>query len=188
MGGDPLTLDISTSAVANGKIRLAHFAGKKCPPGWLQDAQGNPTTDPSVRFTDPRGTILPMGGEQGYKGFGLSVMLDILASGLSGGVCPPAGPPNKMTNNTLLVAWNPETFAGMLHFTGEADKLIRSVRESQPKPGIERVRLPGDRLSETFAERRRDGIPLDAGTCKALATLARELDVSRPQWLAGDVD
>jgi LDH2 family malate/lactate/ureidoglycolate dehydrogenase len=124
-----------------------------------------------------------MGGEQGYKGFGLAVLLDILASGLSGGLCPPAGPPNKMTNNVLLVAWNPETFAGMLHFTGEADKLIRSVRDARPKPGVDQVRLPGDRCRQTFSQRQRGGIELDAGTSSALVALARALRVALPSWL-----
>ena len=72
-GNAPLVLDMSTSAVAQGKVLLARLAGRDCPPGWLLDADGNPTVDPSVRFQEPAGTILPLGGEQGYKGFGLAL-------------------------------------------------------------------------------------------------------------------
>ncbi len=182
-GGEPLTLDISTSAVANGKIRVAHFAGQQCPPGWLQDADGNPTRDPAVRFTEPKGTILPMGGEQGYKGFGLAILMNVLTAGLSGGLCPPTDPGTKMTNSVLLVAWNPERFVGPLHFSGEADKLIELVRAAKPKPSVDRIRLPGDRLSETRRQRQRDGIPLDQGTRKSLRELANELQVEAPVWL-----
>jgi ureidoglycolate dehydrogenase (NAD+) len=88
-----------------------------------------------------------------------------------------------MTNNVLLVAWNPERFAGPLHFSGEADKLIESVRAAKPKPGVDRIRLPGDRSSEVREQRQRDGIPLDTGTCHALLALADELRVPVPAWL-----
>ena len=78
---EPLVLDISTSMVANGKIRVAQIAGRQCPAGWILDSEGNPTTDPNLRFADPPGTILPMGG---YKGFGLGLLLDILAAATIG--------------------------------------------------------------------------------------------------------
>ena len=81
-----LVVDVSTSVVANGKVQVAYVSGRACPPGWLLDSEGRPTTDPAVRFTHPRGTILPVGGEHhGYKGFGLGLVLDILVSGLTGG-------------------------------------------------------------------------------------------------------
>lgn len=167
-GGEPLVLDISTSTVANGKIKVAYLAGEPCPPGWLQDHAGNPTTDPKVRFEDPRGTILPLGGEAGYKGFGLGLLFDILVGGLSGGFCPPAPPDAPGTNNVLLVLWDPTKFNGKEHFLAEADKLIAYVRNSPLKPGTDAVRLPGDRSAAVSVSRRDTGIPLDAGTCAAL--------------------
>ena len=179
-GNGPLALDISTSAVANGKIKVAHIAGKPCPPGWLQDADGNPTTDPAVRFTDPRGTIFPMGGTEGYKGFGLGLLLDILVGGLSGGLCPPAPPDAEGTNNVLLLVWDPSRFAGRSHFQREADKLIDYVRDTPRKEGVEKIRLPGDRAAESLNERSETGIPLDAGTWQALNLLADKLSVPVP--------
>lgn len=179
-GGEPLVLDISTSAVANGKIRVAQVAGRACPPGWLQDAEGNPTTDPNSRFADPPGTILPMGGEEGYKGFGLGLLFDILVGGLSGGWCPPADKSAKLTNNVLLVVWNPERFAGASHFQQEADKLIAYVRSAQRKPGVDAIRLPGDRSNDLFRVRSRSGVPLDAGTWSRLKRVAEKLSVPVP--------
>lgn len=172
-GGEPLVLDLSTSAVANGKVKARLLAGKQCPPGWLLDAEGNPTTDPATRFSDHPGTLLPMGGDQqGYKGFGLGLLLDILVGGLSGGFCPPAEPPEIGTNNVVMVLWNPQLFAGTSHFLAEADKLINYVRSTPRHPNVNQITLPGDRSLATRTERLTHGIPLDHGTCLMLQTAA----------------
>jgi len=175
--GEPMVLDISTSAVANGKIHVAQLAGRQCPPGWLQDAEGNPTTDPSVRFSDPPGTLLPMGGEHGYKGFGLGLMLDFLVGGLSGGFCPPSEPNAKISNNVLLVVWDPIRFAGNAHFVSQVDELIEYVRRVPLKPGVDAIRLPSDHGNLSHRQGRVDGISLDGGTWQELVHLAEELGV-----------
>ncbi len=176
--GEPLVLDLSTSVVANGKVRAKLLAGESCPPGWLQDANGNPTTDPASRFSENSGTLLPLGGEaHGYKGFGLGLLLDVLIGGLSGGSCPPAGPDEIGTNNVLLVLWDSSGFAGTSHFLGEADKLIDYVRSTPRKPGVDRITLPGDRSAATRRERIANGIPLDAGTWMMLCDAAKSLNV-----------
>ena len=175
-GGEPLVLDLSTSAVANGKVKARLLAGKECPPGWLLDADGSPTTDPATRFSDHPGTLLPMGGEQqGYKGFGLGLLLDVLVGGLSGGFCPPAEPPEIGTNNVVMVLWNPQLFSGTQHFLAEADKLIDYVRSTPRQPNIDRITLPGDRSMATRIERLAHGIPLDHGTCLMLQEAAAKL-------------
>ena len=71
----PILVDISTSIVANGKILVAHKENKQVPDGWLRDQHGQPTTDPSVRYRDPPGSLNSTGG---YKGFGLGFLLDVL--------------------------------------------------------------------------------------------------------------
>jgi len=176
-GDRPLVVDISTSVVANGKVLVQQIAGQSCPDGWLLDAEGQPTTDPAVRFTDPRGTILPMGG---YKGFGLSLLLDILVGGLSGGSCPPAAEGAPGTNNVLLVVWDPERFAGTGHFLGEADKLIGFVRGVNRMPGVDSIRLAGDRSHQMMSVRLAEGVPLDAGTWDSLCEAASGLGVEPP--------
>lgn len=180
-GNDPLVVDISTSTVANGKVKVAYLAGTPCPPGWLLDHEGNPTTDPSVRFKDPRGTILPMGGEtDGYKGFGLGLLFDILVGGLTGGFCPPAPAGAPSTNNVLMVLWDPTRFAGSDHFLSQADKLIADVRNVPRKPGVDRIRLPGDRSAAVRAERLQSGIAVEAKTWHKLREFAAEHDVTVP--------
>lgn len=179
--GEPLVLDLSTSVVANGKVKAKLLAGEPCPSGWLLDAFGEPTTDPSTRFCENSGTLLPLGGEShGYKGFGLGLLLDILIGGLSGGSCPPAGPEEIGTNNVLMVLWDTARFAGTSHFLGEADKLIEFVRSTPCKPGVDRITLPGDRSAAIRRERLARGIPLDSGTWSMLTEAANQLRVALP--------
>ena len=180
-GDEPLVLDFSTSIVANGKVKARLLAGESCPPGWLQDVDGHPTTDPASRFSEPYSTLLSLGGEShGYKGFGLGLLLDVLVGGLSGGCCPPAEPPEIGTNNVVMVLWDPARFAGTSHFLGEADKLIGYVRSTPLKPGVDQITLPGDRGAAMRRERLANGIPLDTATWKMLCDAAKELGVTVP--------
>ena len=169
---EPLVLDISTSMVANGKIRVAQIAGQTCPDGWLLDAEGQPTNDPGARFADPPGTILPMGG---YKGFGLGLMLDILTGGLSGGFCPPAPSGELECNNVLLIAFDPGRFEGLMHFVTQSQGLSDFVRETPPIDDSHPIRLPNDRSRQTRQERLLNGIPLDQGTWNQLVAQANRL-------------
>jgi uncharacterized oxidoreductase len=179
-GEGPLVLDISTSAVANGKLKIARLSGQPVPPGWIQDGAGNPTTDPGVMLADPPGSLLPFGGDQAYKGFGLGLLFDILIGGLTGGLCPPAPAGTQEWNNVLLVVWDPARCAGASHFLAEADKLIRAVRTTPCKPGVDRIRLPGDRGAALRAERQKTGIPLDDEHWETLTHIAGKLGVSPP--------
>ena len=113
----PIVLDFGTSVVAEGKVRVYHLDDNApVPNGWLLDARGVPTTDPSVLYQPPLGSILPMGGAQAYKGFGLGLVLDTLAAGLSGGrTCHP-GAPKAKGNNVLFLLMAPELFAGSEEF------------------------------------------------------------------------
>lgn len=179
-GGDPLVLDISTSAVANGKLKIARLENRPVPLGWIQDAKGNPTTDPHVMQADPPGALLPFGGDQAYKGFGLGLMFDILSAGLAGGFCPPAHPGTKEWNNVLLVVWDPVRCAGADHFIAEADKLVAAVRDTPCKQGVERIQLPGDRSTQARIERAATGIPLAEEVWEQLTHVAVKLGVAVP--------
>lgn len=175
--GEPMVVDVSTSVVANGKIRVAQISGQPVPDGWLLDADGQPTNDPNTRFADPSGSILPMGG---YKGFGLGLFFDMLVGGLSGGHCPPAPDGTVECNNVLLVAFDPERFHGLDTFRAEAQRLSESTRASRRQVGAEEIRLPGDRSQQMRAERLRDGLPIDAGTWSGLCQAASALNVTVP--------
>ncbi len=176
--GETFTLDISTSATAMGKMRLAYMSGESCPPHLIQDAEGNPSTNPAVLFEEPKGALLPMGG---YKGFGLSMMVDCLTAGLSGGFAPPAPEDALLLNNVLVNIWNPEAFSGLAHMQAEAEKYIAFVRDTKPIDPAKPVRVAGDRSSAEKANRLKHGIPLSSGSCKALCAAAKKSGVSVPE-------
>jgi uncharacterized oxidoreductase len=173
----PLVLDIGTSVCAEGKVRVAFNKGEPVPEGWLLDGQGRPTTDPGVLYRQPHGTILPLGGPQAYKGFGLGLLLDMLAGGLSGGPCsrPDVGP--RSANAVLFVLFDPRHFAGAEHFRAEILTLAANVSGCTPIDPGKPVQLPGDPERAARARRRREGIPLDDGTWRQLTDLARRLGV-----------
>ncbi len=177
----PIVLDVGTSVCAEGKVRVAFNKGIALPEGWLLDAEGRPTTDPGVLYREPRGTILPLGGPQAYKGFGLGLLLDMLAGGLSGAPCsrPEIGP--KSANGVLFVLMEPKLFAGVEHFREEITTLAENVRTSPKAVGAETITLPGDPERTARERRRREGIPLDDGTWGQLTALAGRLSVAVPK-------
>lgn len=176
----PIILDIGTSAAAEGKIRVKKIAGEKVPDGLLLDNQGHPTNDPHDLYADPPGTILPMGGQQAYKGFGLALIIEIFAGALSGGVCIREHPENPNGNCVYMQVIDPSQLGGAGHFAAEVDALCRFVRDCPRAEGVDRIRLPGDPEHETLAHRSRHGIPLDEGNWDQLLRLAEELGVEAP--------
>src|SRR6266550_2753742 len=123
LGDAPLVLDFSTSATAEGKVRVKKIAGQQCPEGWLIDNEGRPTTDPNTLYGNPPGAILPMGGAQAYKGFGLGLMIEILTGALSGGNCAKTVPYPKKGNCVFILLIDPARFGGEDHFQSEVGQL-----------------------------------------------------------------
>jgi uncharacterized oxidoreductase len=179
--GEPVVIDFGTSVVAEGKVRVHFQAGEPTPPGWLVDHRGQPTTDPAVLYTDPRGSILPFGGAQTYKGFGLGLVLDLLAGGLSGGRCShPEAPLPGVGNSVLFALFDPAAFGGVEHFLCEVDGLVAYVRGCPPAdPGCP-ITLPGDPERSARARRLREGIPVPEGTWQLLGQAAKGLGVPLP--------
>lgn len=177
----PVVLDIGTSVVAEGKVRVVFNKGAKTPAGWLLDANGEPTDDPAVLYREPRGTIMPLGGEQGaYKGFGLGLLLDLFAGGLSGGPCsnPNIGP--QAANAVFFLVLDVDRFAGRDHFLGEVRMLSEAIRTCPRKAGVQEILLPGDPERRAKETRSKTGIPLDDGTWGQLAELAKRFAVEIP--------
>ncbi len=177
--GKIFSTDMSTSAIAFGKAKLAHLTKTRLQPGCIQDADAHPTTDPAALFSTPPGSILPMGGAQGYKGFALAMFVDMLTAGLSGGQAPPADAdaeyPKSMLNNLVLTLWNPKFFAGGAHLGQQAAKLIDAVRHSPPIDPERPVRLPGDRMNAVRQRAEDCGLELNENLIQELNGLARKL-------------
>jgi uncharacterized oxidoreductase len=176
----PFVLDFGTSATAEGKVRVLRIAGKTCPPGWLLDSQGEPTTDPNSLYGDPPGSILPMGGDQAYKGFGLAYMIELLSGGLSGGQCAFPGAPPAKGNCLMLLVIDPRRMAGAEAMAREAAGLEAFVRGTPLKAGVDRVTLPGDPERRLMAERLRTGLSFDDANWNPLVKLAGECGVALP--------
>ena len=176
----PFILDFGTSATAEGKVRVKRIAGQEVPPGWILDPDGNPTTDPNQLYGDPPGTILPMGGDQAYKGFGLSFMVEMLSGALSGGLCAFPDPPAPMGNCALFIVLDPAKLGGQEHLKRQVAGLEEYVRGVPRKDGVDKIFLPGDPERNVMQARLKSGIPLDDGNWSALLDLAVSLNVEVP--------
>lgn len=176
----PIVLDFGTSATAEGKVRVKKIAGQLCPDGWLLDNTGKPTNDPNTLYGNPPGTILPMGGDQAYKGFGLGLMVEIFAGALSGGVCIREKPINQNGNCVFLQVVSPEHLGGADHFMQEVTGVEAFIRSCPTIEGVKEISLPGDPERRTYAKRSTEGTPFDDGNWKSLLDLAAKLGVTPP--------
>ncbi len=180
-GSQPLVLDFSTSATAEGKVRVKKIAGEQCPEGWIIDSEGRPTRDPNVLYESPQGSILPMGGVQAYKGFGLGLMVEIFTGAISGGVCARPVPYPKKGNCVFMMLLDPGLYGGREHFQAEVAQLVQYIRSCPRIEGVEEILLPGDPERRLSAQRLAEGITLDGENWKALVKLAETLRVKAPQ-------
>jgi len=176
----PVVLDFSTSATAEGKVRVKNIAGESVPDGWLIDKDGNPTNDPSTLYGDPPGTILPMGGPQAYKGFGLALMIDIFSGALSGGLCARETPITPKGNCVFFMLIDPNHLGGGEAFAREVTQLVEFVRGCPTKDGVDEIMLPGDPERKNTERMLADGIEFDQGNWDKLLDLAEQLGVDTP--------
>ncbi len=173
----PIVADFGTSVVAEGKVRGYYIAERPVPEGWLLDHLGQPTTDPSVLYQTPLGTILPLGGAHSYKGFGLALILELWAGGLSGGRCSTREARPVGGNNVFFALFAPEKFAGREYVQDQASQLAEFIRATPRMPGVDTIFLPGDPERVAFEHRTAHGIPIDANLRARLMQLAQRLGV-----------
>jgi uncharacterized oxidoreductase len=171
----PIVLDMTTSVVAEGKVRVKRARGEKLPEGWILDAAGRPSTDPADLYGPPPGSLTPLGGAAGYKGFGLAFMIDILSGALGGAGCSRPDPPPLRGNGVFLLAINPAAFGATERFPKEVAGLADYVRSSPLAPGCDRILIPGQVEHETRLQRLRNGIPIEDDTWSKLQSIAASL-------------
>ena len=174
--GDPIMLDMSTCVLPEGKIRSLMQQGKQAPLGVLVDSEGNPTTDPSKLYGPPRGALLPLGGEFGYKGFGLGLLVEILG-GLLGGYSS-AQDHHPHVNGMCLIAINPDAFCGRERFRELVDEMSAYMLSSRPSPGSRGVMMPGGPEFSTKRKRLAEGLPIADETWRLFIEGAKRVDVS----------
>jgi LDH2 family malate/lactate/ureidoglycolate dehydrogenase len=177
-GGAPLVFDMATSIVAYGTVKKYALRGLTMPQGWfVKPETGEAITDPSK---SGEGILLPTGE---YKGSGLALMIGLLAGVLNGAafgrdvVDFNADDESETNTGHFLIVVDIARFLPLATFTAEVDRHMRDLRASQRLPGVDAIRLPGDRRAECREERLGDGVPIAAALLAQLDELAAELKI-----------
>ena len=173
-GEAPFILDYATSAVAQGKLRVAHNKGEKVPPGRLIDDQGRPSDDPRYAVVPPFGAMLPFGE---YKGYGMALACELLGGALTGGGTWHYGESTKqrVMNGMLAILIDPARLGTAEAFERETRLFLKWLREGRTAPGFDKVRIAGDPEREMRARRSREGVPVDATTWREIEKAAEKL-------------
>jgi uncharacterized oxidoreductase len=174
----PVILDMATSVVAMGKIRVAKNEGHLVPDGMLIDPKGQPTRDPNVMYSEPHGALRPFGG---HKGYGLAVITELLAGAMTGG--PTIQPGNQRmgatVNNMFAIVIDPARLAGLDWFRREVDGFVAYVKGSPPANPSEPVLVPGDPERIARDDRGRNGITVDATTWGEILEAGEKVGLAR---------
>ena len=179
--GDVL-IDISASITTNGMSNRKAAAGEKFAEDWLLDAAGHPTNDPAVFAQNPPGTILPIGGlSYGHKGYGLGLMVEALTGGLAG--WGRADPKEGWGATVHITMYDPDAFGGRADFLRQMDHLAGSCLHNIPRPGVSKVRLPGQAGLALRQQQLADGVRLHPGILPALAAFADNASLAVPKSL-----
>jgi len=174
----PIALDIATTVVAQGKVKLAAQKGESMPVGWMIDRKGQPLTDPKRAA---EGFLLPIGT---YKGYGLNVIIGMLAGVLNGAAfgrnVVDFNKDFVTRNNSghMILAMRVDNFQSIDAFKQEMDRVIREIRESERMEGVERIWLPGEMEYLKIRERLVNGIPVAPAVVDELKQLAGGLNLS----------
>ena len=172
--GPPLVLDITTSVVPEGKVRVALNRGTELPEGAVVDAEGRPSRDPRAYYGPPAGALLPIAA---HKGAGLCMMIDLLAGALTGGGCSDPRVDGK-GNNMLAVFIAPERLSGGEALRDEARDLALWMKSAAPLRAGDEILVPGELEARCRAARMERGVPLDGETLRQIAAAAASLGVA----------
>jgi hydroxycarboxylate dehydrogenase B len=172
----PIVVDMTTSVIPEGKVRLANYKGQKLPEGCFVDADGDPSTDPKAFYGPPQGALLPLGGGAGHKGYGLNLMTELLGGCLSGTGC--VGERQEQGSSGLFFqAFNIENFVPYDRFVDRVVKLESWIKSSRRARGVDEILIPGEAAHRELGRRLRDGIPLDDAVWEEIRRIARELGI-----------
>ena len=174
-GRDPLVVDMTTSSVAEGKLRVANAAGKPVPEGWLLDRDGNPTTDPGDYYAG--GALQTMGA---HKGYGLSLAIDLLAGALTGGKT--VGPDETVNRNNMFSIFIDGDATGMADDARAiASSYLDWIKACTARDPQAPVLIPGEPEAEQKRRRSRDGVDVPDGVWAQITAAAERFGLSSDQ-------
>ena len=173
----PIVLDMATTVAAYGKVKAKAQRGEMMPEGWMIDRHGQPLLDPK---RSEEGFLMPIGG---YKGYGLSLVVGILAGTLNGAAMGRAvidfnHDDHSVTNTGQAIAViDPSAFGDVAEFKARVDQLARELRGSDRMPGVDRIWLPGEQSEAKRVAYARDGIPIAPALLTQLNNVSAQLKV-----------
>jgi L-2-hydroxycarboxylate dehydrogenase (NAD+) len=177
--GDPFLLDMSTSAIANGKLQEAAREGRPLPEGAALDKDGAPTTDAQAALT---GALTPFGGAKGY---GLALVVELLGGLLAGSGTGELRNPDGTGRlwGALIMVLDPAAFGDVAEFKRGATQYLAGVKNSRRAPGFADILIPGERSFRTRGEQLERGITIEDGVWTQVAKLAAEIGVDAQQFV-----
>ena len=178
-GDHPMVLlDIATTVAAYGKVKLAAQKGESMPSDWMIDRQGQPITDPK---RSAEGSLLPIGG---YKGYGLAVMIGLLAGALNNAAVGKGtidfNAHHDLITNTgqTIIAVDPSAFGDKQAFINRVIALVDDLKSSSTLPGVKEIRVPGEGAAKVMAARMQEGIPIAPELLESLNICAKECGIA----------
>jgi len=164
---NPFFIDMSTSVVAEGKVRIRLQKNEALPDGWIIDKEGRPSNNPADLYAG--GSLLTIGGGVGYKGTGLSIVVAVLA-----GLLSPLAARGRI-NGVFMGDINIESFVPIDEFKDGMDNLIRYIKSSKPAKGFSEVLVPGELEVRTIKKRLEEGVDIPDETWEEIVKTAKEL-------------
>lgn len=181
---DPIIIDVSMSVTTNGMTMRLHKEGERFAHPWLKDNKGNATDDPAAFFTDPPGTVLPIGGmDHGHKGYGLGLWVEAMTSAMGG--YGRADQPTGWGAAVLVRVTDPSAFGGLDEFKRQTEWLAQSCRDNSVPEGAASVRLPGERGLNLRREQLENGVVFHSGIIESLLPWAEKFDVTQQPVVIG---
>jgi hydroxycarboxylate dehydrogenase B len=177
-GAEPIVLDFATSAIAQGKVRVAYNKGVPVPPGSLIDHAGQPTNDPAVLFEPVDGKIGALVTMGAHKGYALAMVCELLGAALTGGETtqPTNKPVHAVWNNMLTILFDPKKMGTGALFDSEARDFVAWVKSAKRADGVDEIMMPGDPERKS-RQARADGFLIDVETLAQMDQASTDIAV-----------